>query len=109
MKPKSITIFSQEEVLVQVMSEACEVGHAASKCHQFGFHHEHEGYGHNGKVLSAEIGDLLGACDLLPIDWDIVTQFRVLKRFKMDRVKREIEKEKQQQRGHRNQKPEEQP
>lgn len=90
---KAIT-FTVDEYLVQLMSEACEVGHAASKCHQFGFHQEYEvgpgRYSVNSKALSAEIGDLLGVCDCLDLDWAVIATHRSLKRIKMARVKDEF-------------------
>lgn len=80
-----------DEFLVQLASEACEVGHAATKCLQFGFHHTHPDYGLNSRVLAHEIGDLLGVCDHISLDWAAVADARALKKIKMDRVRIEFE------------------
>ena len=60
---------SREELLVLLIEECGEVIQAATKCLRFGFNVDHGlGYGNNWRVLSSELGDLLGVVDGLGVD-----------------------------------------
>jgi NTP pyrophosphatase (non-canonical NTP hydrolase) len=70
------TKLTRSELLILLIEECGEVIQAATKCLRFGYSHEHEGYGVNDKVLSSELGDLLGVFDALPLHEDLVKRHR---------------------------------
>ena len=65
-----------DELLVILMEECAEVIQAASKCLRFGYKRDQPEYGQNDKVLSGEIGDLLGIIDALPLDCALIEYCR---------------------------------
>jgi hypothetical protein len=81
---------TRAEWLTIVMEEGAEVGQAASKCARFGFGRSYPGYGVNHRVLAKEVGDLLGALDQLPIDWDAVAAARMTKRERVERANADL-------------------
>lgn len=76
-----------DELLVILMEECAEVIKAASKCLRFGYTREQPEYGVNDKVLAAEIGDVLGIVDALPLDRYQVEFFRKQKLLKAQKAK----------------------
>jgi len=76
-----------DEKLVILMEECAEVIKAASKCSRFGWDREQPEYGQNDKVLAAEIGDMLGMIDSLPLDWTQIEYFRKRKLEKAEKAK----------------------
>lgn len=67
---------TREQLLVILIEECGEVIQAATKCLRFGYARDHAGYGVNDQVLSAEIGDLLGIAQALPLDQRILAEHR---------------------------------
>lgn len=65
-----------DELLVILMEECAEVIKAASKCLRFGFTRNHPSYGDNDKVLSSEIGDLMGIVQALPLNAELMQEAR---------------------------------
>lgn len=65
-----------DELLVILMEECAEVIQAASKCLRFGFTRNHPSYGDNDKVLAKELGDLFGIVQALPLDGEILQEYR---------------------------------
>ena len=63
---------TRDELLVLLIEEAGEVIQAATKALRFGFDARHKSRGCCAENLSAEVGDLLGIVDQLPLDQDIV-------------------------------------
>lgn len=83
-------MLTRDELLILLVEECGEVIQAATKCLRFGYDREQPGYGVNSKVLSAEVGDLLGVLDALPLDDELIAHFRARKIAKATRVKAEI-------------------
>lgn len=81
---------TRDERLVLLIEECGEVIQAATKCLRFGFDRDQPGYGVNSAVLAAEVGDLLGVVDALPLNRDISERFRKAKIAKATRIKAEI-------------------
>jgi hypothetical protein len=79
-----------DEKLVILMEECAEVIKAASKCLRFGFDRSQPGYGQNDLVLAAEIGDMLGMVDSLPLDAAQIAHFRANKLAKAEKAKAEF-------------------
>lgn len=82
-----------DDLLDLLIEEAAEVIHAASKVKRFGWNRTEPGYGHNGKQLAAEIGDLLGVIDGLSLESTIVVARQRQKLAKAQAVKDRIEQE----------------
>lgn len=76
-----------DDNLIYLTEECAEVIQAATKCIRFGFFNGYPGYGWNNEILSAEIGDLLGVIDLLPIDGNIVREHRRTKKARLEKAK----------------------
>lgn len=55
----------REWLFVQLVSEASEVAHAASKVIQFGLNDDYPGYGNNRERLILEINDLMAVVQVL--------------------------------------------
>ena len=71
---------SREELLVLLIEECGEVIQAATKCLRFGFNVDHGlDYGNNWRVLSSEVGDLLGVVDGLGVDGAALVESRATK------------------------------
>src|SRR3954466_16210942 len=85
-----MTELTRDELLILLIEECGEVIQAATKCLRFGFHYHHPGYGINCAVLTAEIGDLMGVVDALPLSRDSLEQFRKMKIAKAVQVKRQL-------------------
>jgi hypothetical protein len=81
---------TRDELLILLIEECSEVIQAATKCLRFGFDHSQQGYGINSSVLAAEVGDLLGVVDALPLSRETIELFRSQKIAKAERVKAEI-------------------
>src|SRR5262245_34595005 len=81
---------TRDEILVLLIEECGEVIQAATKCLRFGYDRNQPDYGVNSVVLSKEIGDLMGAVDALPLDWNTLATFRRMKIAKATRVKRDL-------------------
>lgn len=75
-QPSGETHFTTDDLLVLLMEECSEVIKAASKCIRFGYKREQPEYGQNDKVLSGEIGDLLGVIDALSLDHALIEYCR---------------------------------
>lgn len=82
-----MTKLTREELLVILMEECAEVIQAASKCLRFGYDRQQEGYGINDEVLAAELGDLFGIADALPLKNWIVETKRAAKIPKAEKAK----------------------
>lgn len=85
-KPEQIELTTDEK-LVLLMEECAEVIQAASKCLRFGYRRDQPEYGQNDKVLSGEIGDLLGVIDALPLDLALIEYCRKRKIEKAEKAK----------------------
>ena len=81
---------TRDECLILLIEECGEVIQAATKCLRFGFDRDQPGYGVNSLVLAAEVGDLLGVIDALPLNRESVALFRSKKMAKAERVKAEL-------------------
>jgi len=76
-----------DEKLVILMEECAEVIKAASKCLRFGYTRNHPSYGDNDKVLSSEVGDLLGIVESLPLDATLMQEARETKIARAEKAK----------------------
>lgn len=83
-------VHTREELLVLLIEECGEVIQAATKCLRFGWNKTYEGYGCNQFVLAAEVGDLLGVIDALPLADGYVEEYRKEKMMKAERALNEI-------------------
>lgn len=88
MSTESAARLTTDELLVVLMEECAEVIKAASKCLRFGYTRNHPSYGDNDKVLSSEIGDLLGVVIALPLDSDSIVEARDSKMRRMLEAKK---------------------
>lgn len=85
---RSVGPLTTDELLVVLMEECAEVIKAASKCLRFGYTRNHPSYGDNDKVLSSEVGDLLGVVMALPLDSDLIVEHRDSKMRRMLEAKK---------------------
>lgn len=79
-----------DEKLILLVEECGEVVQAATKCLRFGWDRDQPDYGINYKVLSKEVGDLLGVMDALPLDFELIRLFRGMKIRKVEAIKEEL-------------------
>jgi NTP pyrophosphatase (non-canonical NTP hydrolase) len=84
---------TREELLVILIEECGEVIQAATKCLRFGYDRRQPDYGVNSEVLAKEVGDLIGVVDALPLDRQLIEDFRKIKVRKATRVKSMVKTE----------------
>ena len=82
---------TRDDLLIILIEECGEVIQAATKCLRFGFDRIEPLYGHNGEMLSREVGDLLAIIDVLPLDRGVIEAYRKIKMAKAERAKADLE------------------
>lgn len=71
---------TRTDLLILLIEECGEVIQAATKCLRFEYKGNHiKEYGQNDQILAAEVGDLLGVIDELPLDDLIINVKRASK------------------------------
>ncbi len=88
--PALADVLERDDILIIAVEECGEVIQAITKCLRFGYDRNEPGYGVNCEVLAAEIGDLIGCIDALPLDWNIIAVKRREKIAKATAVARAL-------------------